>query len=86
MELDCREVRVCPLPEAEEESPDDVDIAEERYVGGNCGGGTICAPPMPNTDPPSTDDVTAACGFVRWSYKKKRSILVWIKIKCLDIY
>jgi len=60
LELDCREVRVCPLPEAEEESPDDVDIAEERYVGGNCGGGTICAPPMPNTDPPSTEDVVTA--------------------------
>ena len=63
LELDCREVRVCPLPEAEEESADEVDIADERYVGGSCGGGTGCAPPMPSTDPPSTEDVvTAACG------------------------
>ena len=69
LELDCLEVRVCPLPEAEEESADDVDIADERYVGGNCGGGTGCAPPMPNTDPPSTEDVvTAACDFARSSY------------------
>ena len=30
LELDCLEVRVCPLPEAEEESADEVDIAEER--------------------------------------------------------
>ena len=68
LELDWREVRVWPLPEAEDESADDVDIADERYVGGSCGGGTACAPPMPNTEPPSTEDVvTAACGSARSS-------------------
>jgi hypothetical protein len=34
-ELDWRLLRVPPLPEADDESALDVDMAELRYVGGN---------------------------------------------------
>jgi len=43
-EFDCRLLRVAPLPDADEESALDVDMAELRYVGGSCGGATARGP------------------------------------------